>query len=148
MSINRVIMVGFLARDPEMKEVRASLWVCKFTIATNHIRRSKDGKEEKEVCFIDCSVWNKEAELCAKWLKKGSPISVSGRLKLEKWQDKNGQERSRHVIAVDEVMFLEKMKDTNPIIEIPQQQPKINQQHPARSTPTMHQEEFGDDLPF
>ena len=108
MTINKVFLAGRLVRDPEIKELNASLVVCKITLATDYSYASKDGLKQKESCFTECTLWNKQAELCAASLRKGSLVTVEGRLKMDKWTDKEtGKERSKHTIAVDAIVFMQ-----------------------------------------
>jgi single-strand DNA-binding protein len=106
-SINKVILAGRLTRDPELKEVKPGINVCKFSIATEFVYKSKGGPETKDVCFTEVAVWFKLAELCGASLKKGSLVTVEGRLKQEKWTDKTGTERSKHIVSADTVVFME-----------------------------------------
>lgn len=110
-SINRVILAGRLTRDPELKEIKPGLNVCKFSLATDYTYRGKE-TQEKEVCFTDVNVWFKLADLCAASLKKGTLVTVEGRLKMEKWTDKAGNERSRHIVVAENVVFMEPRQES------------------------------------
>lgn len=107
MTINKVLLAGRLARDPEIKEIRSGLTACKLTIVTEY-NFKKDGQDNKELCFTECTLWNKQAERCANSLKKGSMVTMEGRLKLEKWVDKEtGKERSKLAVAAENIIFME-----------------------------------------
>ena len=109
-TINRLILSGRLVRDPEVREIRDGLTVAKITIVVSTMIRQKDGEEREEACFIDCSLWNQEARDAQRYLTKGKAITIEGRLKLEKWTDKNsGMERSKHVLVAENVTYLEKV---------------------------------------
>ncbi len=104
---NRVIMIGNLTRDPEYKQLSSGQAVCKLGLASNRQFRSRQTDSMvQEVCFIDIDVWGPQAESCRQYLQKGRPVLVEGRLKLDSWQDNNGQTRSKHVIVADRVLFL------------------------------------------
>ncbi len=106
-SFNKVIMMGNLTRDPEFKQLPSGQAVCRLGIATNRQFKPKNAAEAiQEVCFIDADVWGVQAESCHKFLEKGSSVLLEGRLKLDSWQDSEGQKRSKHSIAVDRVTFL------------------------------------------
>lgn len=108
-SINKVFISGRLAADPARSEIRPGLVACRLSIVTEHKIRNKEGVEQKEVCFIDSTVWNKMAEECVKNFKKGSSITLEGRLKQEKWVDKKtGLERTKHAIAIETIIWPEK----------------------------------------
>ncbi len=104
---NRVIMIGNLTRDPDYKQLASGQAVCKLGLATNRsFRNRQTGDMIQEVCYVDVDVWGAQAESCRQYLQKGRPILVEGRLKLDTWQDANGQNRSRHSIVADRVVFL------------------------------------------
>lgn len=102
MSLNKIIMAGNLTRDVECRDV-GSTQVCRFGIATN-----KRFKDIEEVCFVDVNAWGKLGEFAAKYFKKGSPMLLEGRLKLETWE-KNGQQNSKHTIVADSINFIDKI---------------------------------------
>lgn len=106
-SYNKVIMMGNLTRDPEFKQLPSGQAVCRMGIATNRQFKSKNSAEPvQEVCFIDVDVWGAQAESCNKFLEKGSPILLEGRLKLDSWQDSEGQKRSKHSVVADRITFV------------------------------------------
>jgi len=106
-SYNRVIMMGNLTRDPEYKQLSSGQAVCRLGIASNRQFKNKTtGLLTQEVCFIDIDVWGAQAESCNQYLAKGRQVLVEGRLKLDSWDDDNGQRRSKHSIVADRVTFL------------------------------------------
>lgn len=106
-SFNRIIIVGNLTRDPEYKQLENGQAVCRIGIASNRSYRNRQtGSMVQEVCFVDIDVWGAQAESCHKYLQKGRQILVEGRLKFDQWQDGEGQNRSRHTIYAERVVFL------------------------------------------
>src|ERR1700722_15432402 len=106
-SYNRVVMVGNLTRDPEYKQLTSGQAVCRLGLASNRqFKNRQTGNAVQEVCYIDIDVWGPQAESCRQYLAKGRPILVEGRLKLDTWEDPNGQNRSKHTIVADRVVFL------------------------------------------
>jgi len=104
---NRIIMIGNLTRDPEYKTLPSGQAVCRLTIASNRqFKNRQSGEMVQEVCYVDVDVWGAQAESCRQYLAKGRPVLVEGRLKLDNWQDQNGQNRSKHSIFADRVIFL------------------------------------------
>src|SRR5579862_4075331 len=104
---NRIIMIGNLTRDPEYKTLPSGQAVCRLTIASNRqFKNRQSGEMVQEVCYVDVDVWGAQAESCRQYLAKGRPVLVEGRLKLDNWQDQNGQNRSKHSIVADRVVFL------------------------------------------
>lgn len=108
--INRVVLVGRLTRDPEMKYTQSGIAVTRFTLACDRPFTGQDGKREAD--FIDCTVWRKQAENVAQYLKKGSLAGVEGRLQISSYEDKDGQRRYRAEVVADSVRFLESKKDS------------------------------------
>lgn len=106
-SYNRIIMIGNLTRDPELKKVGTGQSVCRFNLASNRQFKNKvSGALTQEVCFIDVDVWGAQAETSKEYLAKGRPVLVEGRLKLDSWQEADGTKRSKHSIVADRVTFL------------------------------------------
>lgn len=106
-SFNRVIMVGNLTRDPDYKQLTSGQAVCRLGLASNRqFKNKQSGDMIQEVCYIDIDVWGPQAESCRQYLQKGRPVLVEGRLKLDSWDDANGQKRSKHSIVADRVVFL------------------------------------------
>lgn len=105
-SLNKVIMMGNLTRDPEFKQFGAG-GVCKLSIASNRQYKNKtSGDMVQEVCYVDIDVWGPQAESCKEFLQKGKPVLIEGRLKFDSWKDNEGQTRSKHSIVADRVVFL------------------------------------------
>lgn len=105
LEINNVIISGNLTRDVELKDVSKGRKVCTFSIANNRTFLSNNEKQN-ETSFIDIEVWGIIAENCAKYIKKGSPVVVTGRIKQERWQGQDGTNRSRVKIVASNVQFL------------------------------------------
>lgn len=106
-SYNRVIMMGNLTRDPEIKQLTSGQSVGRFSIASSRQYKNRQtGTVTQEVCFIDVDVWGQQAEVCKQYLAKGKPVLIEGRLKLDSWQDAEGNKRSKHTVVADRVTFL------------------------------------------
>ena len=104
---NRVIMMGNLTRDPELRQLQSGGTVCRLSIASNRsFKNRQTGIVTQDVCFIDVDVWGAQAESCNQYLQKGRPILVEGRLKFDSWKDAEGQTRSKYSIVADSVQFL------------------------------------------
>lgn len=107
-SYNRVILMGNLTRNPEMRDVPSSSnsVICEFGIAVSR-RYVVNGQEREDTCFVDISTWGKLAEICNRYLQKGSPVLIEGRLTYDSWTDKETQKkRSRLSVTADNVQFL------------------------------------------
>ena len=106
-SYNRVVLLGNLTRDPELRYLQNGKAVAKFSVATNRTWTTESGEKKEEVTFIDCDCFGKTAENLAKYLRKGSSLLVEGRLKLDQWDDKTtGQKRSKLGVMAENVTFL------------------------------------------
>lgn len=104
--INKVIIVGRLTSDPEFSYTSNNQTpLCKFSVANNQ------GKESKDVSFFDIVTWNKTAENCAQYLKKGSQIVIEGKVSQQRWTTQEGQTRSRVEIVAHQVQFVGKRNE-------------------------------------
>ena len=106
-SLNKVFLIGNLTRDPELRVTPKGTAICQFGLAVNRQYKDDSGATRDETTFVDIEAWGKQGELVAKYLAKGSPAFVEGRLRLDQWEDKtSGQKRSRLKIVLDNVQFL------------------------------------------
>lgn len=111
-NFNKVILIGNLTKDPEIRYTPNGTAVASFSIAIN--RRYKQGEELKdEVCYIDIVVFGKQAESCGKYLSKGNGIIVDGRLQQRRWETEDGQKRSKHEVVAQSIRFLSKRDDSS-----------------------------------
>jgi len=112
---NSVVILGRLARDPELRYVGSGAPVCSFSVATNYNYTKSDGQKAQSVTFVDVTVWRRLAELCSQFLKKGRQVLVTGTLKQDRWVDtKTQQPRSKLKVIAREVKFLGPKSDTEP----------------------------------
>jgi single-strand DNA-binding protein len=92
-SYNKVILMGNLTRDPELRYTPKGLAVAKIGLAVNRQWKSESGEQKEEVTFVDIEAWGRQAEVIAQYMKKGSPLFMDGRLKLDSWEDKNTKQK-------------------------------------------------------
>jgi len=112
-SFNRIIMIGNLTRDPELKQLTSGQAVCRLGLASNRqFKNRQTGSMVQEVCYVDIDVWGAQAESCNQYLQKGNAVLVEGRLKFDTWEDPQGQNRSKHSIVADRVVFMPKQAQT------------------------------------
>jgi len=112
-SVNKVFLMGNLTRDPEMRALPSGMSVASFGLAVNEKYKDRDGNWVERANFIDCEIFGNRAEAFAKYLGKGSPVFVEGKLRLEKWE-KDGQKRSKIKVVVDNFEFVGGDKDASP----------------------------------
>ena len=106
-SFNKVILVGNLTRDPELRYTPKGSAVAKIGLAVNRVWTSEAGEKKEEVTFVDCDAFGKTAETMAKYLSKGKQVLIEGRLKLDQWEDKQtSQKRSKLGVVVETMQFL------------------------------------------
>jgi single-strand DNA-binding protein len=105
-NLNKVFLMGNLTRDPELRYTPQGTAVGEFGLAINRQWKGPNGEKKEEVCFVDCQAWARTAEVISEYCKKGSPLFVEGRLKLDSWEGKDGQKRSRMRVVVDNFQFI------------------------------------------
>lgn len=107
MNLNRVLLAGRLTRDPELRYTPKGSAVAKLSLGVNRTYKSDAGEKKEEVCFVDIDVWGKQAETVSQYFKKGSPIFVEGRLKLDSWDDKqSGQKKTKLCVVMESFQFV------------------------------------------
>ena len=112
---NKVIMIGNLTRDIEVKYLPSGSSIANGAIATSHKYKMQSGEQKEEVCFMDFSVFGKGGEILNQYVRKGSKVMLEGRLILEQWSDQQtGAKRSRHTLRVDNFKFLDSKSDNEP----------------------------------
>lgn len=105
-SLNKVFLIGNLVRDPDKRQTPTGTPVTDMRIAVTRQYRTQDGQQQQETCFVDVTVWGRQAEAAGEYLKKGSPVLVEGRLKLDEWTTKDNQKASRLSVVAERVQFL------------------------------------------
>ena len=105
-SYNKVLLMGNLTKDPELRYTPQGTAVANLRMAINRKYRSKDQELKEEVCFITAVVWNKQAETCNQYLHKGSSVFVEGRLQSRSWEDNTGAKRSVIEVRAERVQFM------------------------------------------
>lgn len=106
MSFNKIIVVGNLGRDPELRYTPQGTAVCSFSVATSEKKRDKAGDLQDITTWFRVTLWNKQAELASKYLTKGNSVYVEGRLRVEEWTDKEGKTRSSLEVNGTEMQFI------------------------------------------
>lgn len=106
-SYNKVLLLGNLTRDPEVRMTPKGTAVCQFGLAVNRRYRDDQGQDHEETTFVDIEAWGKQADVIAKYCTKGRPLFVEGRLKLDSWEDKNTKEkRSKMKVVLENFQFI------------------------------------------
>ncbi|MDG1137320.1 MAG: single-stranded DNA-binding protein [Phycisphaerales bacterium] len=133
---NKVLIMGNLTRDPELKQTPSNQSVAQIGLALNRKFKDREGNMREEVTYVDCEAWGRTAEVMSQYLSKGKPVFIEGRLKLDQWQDKDGNNRSKMKVVIESFQFIDSKGGQS-------SQPPTNATNPAPQTapPT-------DDIPF
>ena len=106
MSFNKVILVGNLGRDPELRYTPQGTPVCSFSMATNERRKDKNGEMQDQTTWFKVTLWNRQAETAAQYLQKGRPVYIEGRLRVEEYTDRDGKQRHSLEVNATDMQFI------------------------------------------
>lgn len=109
-NFNKILLIGNLTKDPKLSYLPSTVAVVDFGVATNRKWKSKGGEAKEETCFIDCVSFGKTAETLSKYLTKGSPVFLEGRLTFSTWVSQSGTKHSKHRVTVENFQFLGEAK--------------------------------------
>ncbi len=156
-NFNKVILAGNLTRDPELRYTPKGTAVARIGLALNRTYKTESGESKEEVTFVDVEAFARQAEVIAQYFKKGRPILIEGRLKLDQWEDKNThQKQSKLKVILETFSFMDSTRaeggSGEPAPARVASQPQPPQSHPPSSQPP-HQEAEApgaeeDDVPF
>ena len=146
--LNKVLLIGNLTRDPEVRYTPKGSAVADIGLATNRTWRTETGEEKEEVCYVNVVVWGKQAEAAGKYLKKGRPVFVEGRLQFESWE-KNGEKRTNLKVHCERLQFLGSPggRATGAEASTPEGAPALAGSPPSKGAPSEPDLE-NDDIPF
>lgn len=111
MSFNKITVVGNLGRDPELRYTPQGTAVCNFSMATNEKKRDKSGEMQDTTTWFRITLWGKQAETASKYLTKGSPVYIEGRLRVEEWSDRDGKNRYTLDVHATDMQFIGNRND-------------------------------------
>jgi single-strand DNA-binding protein len=111
MSFNKIILVGNLGKDPELRYTPQGIAVCSFSMATNEKRRDKSGEMQDITTWFKVTLWRQQAENAAKYLTKGRPVYIEGRLKIEEWTDRDNNNRFTLDVQATDMHFISAGRD-------------------------------------
>ena len=158
MDLNKVMLIGNLTRDPEMRTTPGGQNVCSFGLATNLVWNDQSGQRQTRAEFHNIVAWRKLAEICAQYLKKGNKIYIEGRMQTRDWQDKEGNKRQRTEIVADNMIMLDRGGSDSPFgaatplsatsFSRPSETPSVESPKSEPSVPGEDQEIRVEDIPF
>jgi single-strand DNA-binding protein len=144
-SFNKVILMGNLTRDPELRYTPKGTAVAKLGLAVNRSWRNAEGQQQDETTFVDVDAFGKQAETLGQYMQKGRPILIEGRLKLDQWEDKNtGQNRSKLGVILEKFSFVGGGSQNGGTTSIPQ----ATAPPPTSEVPPFDDGPSDDDVPF
>lgn len=151
-SFNKVILMGRLTRDPETRVTASGLTICKLGLACSRAYATKDGERKEETTFVDVDAFGKQAEVITKYMRKGRPLMIEGRLKLDQWESNDGQKRSKLGVVLETFQFLGNREDA-PAGDAGQgyerSAPPARSQDPVSNSSNLTDADaFDDDVPF
>ena len=149
-NLNRVLLIGNLTRDPEVRYTPKGTAVADIGIAVNRVYSGEDGEKKEEVTFVDVTLWGRKAEVAQEYLKKGRPVFIEGRLQLDTWDDKQtGQKRSRLRVVAENMQMLGSRGDSEAGSTAPGTQRRTTPPPPQRQAPKDPDlDAEPDDIPF
>ena len=106
MSFNKIILVGNLGRDPELRYTPQGTPVCSFTMATNERRKDRAGETQDVTTWFKVTLWGRQAETASQYLTKGRPVYIEGRLRVEEWTDRDGRQRHTLEVQATDMQFI------------------------------------------
>lgn len=110
-SLNKVLLIGNLTKDPELRYTPSGIAVVNLRLAVNRKYKDKTGELKEDVCYITVTAWDKQAEVCNQYLKKGRPVFVEGRLQSRSWEGTDGQKKNTIDVRAERIQFLGSAKD-------------------------------------
>jgi single-strand DNA-binding protein len=151
-SYNKVILMGHLTRDPELRTLpNSDTTVCYFSLAVNRRWKAGDGSDREEVLFIDCAAFGKVGQTIGESLTKGRPVHIEGHLRLEQWEQEDGQRRSKIRVVVEQFRFVDRKPDGQPAERKERGQRRTNGKSARPAQPAAAQGELvgaGGDIPI
>lgn len=143
MSFNKLILVGNLGRDPELRYTPQGTPVCSFTLATNEKRKDRAGETQDVTTWFRVTLWGRQAETASQYLSKGRPVYVEGRLRVEEWTDKDGKQRHTLEVHATDMQFIGGRVD-----EVSGQNVRSEAITERKTEPTGGEDISDDDIPF
>ncbi len=148
-NVNKVILIGNLTRDPEVKYTPKGSAVSELGLAINRYYSTDSGERREETTFVDVTLWGKQAELAGEYLKKGRSVYIEGRLQLDTWDDKqSGQKRSKLRVVGETIQFLDRKSQSEDGESRPAARPAPSRPAPSSQTSAKPPIDEGDDIPF
>jgi len=147
-SLNKVLLIGNLTRDPEVRMMSSGRPVCNFGLALNRNYKDAEGNKKEEVTFVDVECFGPRAEAVGRFFSKGRAIFVEGRLKLDQWETKEGEKRSAIRVVLDNFEFVDAGKSDGHTTSDQSNRPVTPTEKPKPQEPLSDDNGFDEDVPF
>ncbi|MDR1233199.1 MAG: single-stranded DNA-binding protein [Puniceicoccales bacterium] len=160
-SFNKVILMGNLTRDPELRVTQQGMSICKFAVAVSRQTKLADGTMKEETAFVDVDAFGKQAEVIGKYFTKGRPILLEGRLRLDQWESQSGEKRSKLGVVLENFQFVGSRADAEEGGVVPSQNVAESHQEPVdrlvedlsqnkgvKNKPSFANVQLDEDVPF
>jgi single-strand DNA-binding protein len=144
MNLNRVLLIGNLTRDPEVRSTPRGTSVADLGLAMNRVYSTEDGQKKEDVTFLDVTLWGRQAEIAGQYLHKGSPVFIEGRIQMDNWVDKQTGEKRNRLKIVGENMQLLGSRESS----APPQPPQRASAPPQRPVGPHEPDALPEDIPF
>jgi single-strand DNA-binding protein len=142
-SVNKVILIGRLGKDPEMKYTPSGAPVCKFSLATDAVWKDKAGEQQRQTEWHNIVTWGKLAEICAEYLTKGRQVCIEGSIRSRQWEDQSGNKRTSYDIVARQMTILDSRAESGRVIA-----ERAPTERPAEPEPPPEPEITDSDIPF
>ena len=149
-NLNRVMLMGNLTRDPELRYLPSNTPVVNVGMAINRRWKNQQGESQEETTYVDCEAFGRSAEVINQYLRKGRPVYIEGRLRFDQWQDREGQNRSKLKVVVESFQFIDSRGGADAPEAVAGHAPPRPAAVPAGGSPSVeaHQPVGEDDIPF
>lgn len=147
-SFNKVILMGNLTRDPEMRVTPNGHTICKMGLAVSRTYSTREGERREETTFVDIDAFGKQAEVISKYMRKGRPIMIEGRLKLDQWESNEGQKRSKLGVILENFQFVGGPREEGEGGGYEQSSPPARDAGAAPAEKTGDSDALDEDVPF
>ena len=147
-SINKVMLIGRLGKDPEIKYTPSGAPVAKFTLATDEVFKDRAGEQQRRTEWHTIVAWNKLAEICGEYLTKGKQVYIEGSIRSRQWEDQSGNKRTAYEIVAREMKMLGSKADSETAASASAPAERPASERPAPQEPPAASEITDDDIPF
>jgi len=142
-NFNKVYLMGNLTRDPELRTTTSGTPVCQLGMAVNRTYKNSNDEKQEETTFVDIEAWGRQAETISKYVVKGNPLFVEGRLKLDTWESNEGEKKSRMKVVLENFQFMGQRGEGGAYSS-----DSVPEARPASSAPSQKSEDIEEDVPF